>query len=98
MTEDNLPKTIRQEMINLLLQGPLTALELSQLIRIPEKEVIRHLPHVAKSVAHNHKLAITPAHCEACGFLFAKRTRFSCPSRCPRCKSQRITTPIFSIR
>jgi hypothetical protein len=98
MIKNNAPKTIRQKMVDFLLQGPLTALELSQLIHVSEKEVVKHLPHVAKSAAHDHKLAITPARCEACGFIFAKRSRFSCPGRCPRCKSERITAPVFFIR
>jgi predicted Zn-ribbon and HTH transcriptional regulator len=80
-----------------LRRGPLTALELSQLIKVSEKDVVKHLPHVAKSTAHNLKLRITPARCEECGFAFSKRTRFTRPGRCPRCKSERIIPPAFSF-
>lgn len=44
------------------------------------------------------KLRITPAECEACGFVFQGRTRLSGPSRCPQCRSERITSPTFTLR
>lgn len=89
--------TLRQEIIRLLEEGPHTARELSQKIGAREKEVLDHLPHVAKSLAAGrHPLSITPARCLACGHSFRDRRRFTTPSRCPRCRGERIEPPVFS--
>jgi len=90
--------TVRQKIVELLSREELTALELSQLGRLPEKEIIKHLLHVAKSVAPARKLTVLPSHCETCGFIFKKRNRFTTPSRCPLCRSERISSPVFTVK
>ena len=55
---------------------PATARDLSQLVRIREKEVASHLEHLEKSLKHSGKeLVIEPAECLTCGFVFRDRTR-----------------------
>jgi hypothetical protein len=36
-------------------------------------------------------------HCQSCGFTFRDRSRLETPSRCPRCKRERIDEPLFRI-
>ncbi|HMR79971.1 MAG TPA: transcriptional regulator [Polyangiaceae bacterium] len=72
----------------------LDAREISGLIGIPERQVVEHLEHLAKG---REKLKIEPARCRACEFSFGKRSRTSRPSRCPKCKSERIAAPRFSL-
>ena len=56
--------TIRQQIIDLLTEESYDVRELSQALRISEKEVASHLPHVNKSVAsQKRKLQVIPATC-----------------------------------
>jgi predicted Zn-ribbon and HTH transcriptional regulator len=91
--------TIRQQIIGILEQGFCDARDLSQELRISEKEVYAHLPHVGKSVSQQgKKLHIEPARCMACGFVFTSRNRVTRPGRCPECKNQRIENPRFRVK
>jgi hypothetical protein len=91
--------TIRQQIIAVLEHGPCDARDISQEVGISEKEVYTHLPHASKSVAQKgKKLHIQPPECLACGFVFSKRSRFTRPGRCPKCKSQRIKNPYFEVK
>ncbi|GLI33702.1 transcriptional regulator [Desulforhabdus amnigena] len=91
-------ETIRQLMIDLLSLGEYTQRELSQLLKIREKEVADHLEHISRTVsAHKKKLIVVPATCLECGFSFENRRRFSKPSRCPRCKGEHLQDPRYRI-
>ena len=90
--------TVRQQIVALIREAPLTALDISQEVRIPEKEVQQHLAHIVKSLSHRgDRLTINPSVCLACGFTFAQRRRFTRPGRCPNCRGNRITRPSFCI-
>ena len=90
--------TLRQQIAALLQEEPMTAMEISQAVRIPEKEVYRHLPHIQKSVAgQGRELLVAPCPCRACGFVFKERRRLTRPGRCPRCRGSRIDPPVFRI-
>jgi predicted Zn-ribbon and HTH transcriptional regulator len=88
--------TLRKEIAEALERNPLDLREISQLFRIREREVLEHLPHIAKSV-HPKKFSIEPAQCKRCDFIFKKRDRLSTPSRCPICKSESISPPRYQI-
>jgi predicted Zn-ribbon and HTH transcriptional regulator len=91
-------QTVRQMIIDILRQGPVSAKELSALVHIPEKEVFPHLEHIRKSLHHGaDRLLMEPAHCKSCGFVFHKRERFSKPGRCPTCHGSFIDEPVFMI-
>ena len=91
-------KTIRQQITELLIAGEMSARELSQTVRIRQKEVYEHLLHVARSVStRGKKLVITPAGCLGCGYVFKNRKRYTPPGRCPHCKSEHIQTPTYHI-
>jgi len=90
--------TIRQQLIALLSQREYDARELSQALHIREKEVYEHLSHIARSAAsQKQKLITVPSVCISCGYEFEDRRRFTKPSRCPRCKSERIREPAYRI-
>ncbi|MCK4729633.1 MAG: transcriptional regulator [Desulfobacterales bacterium] len=91
-------RTLRQQMITLLSHGVCSARDLSQMLRIQEKEVYSHLSHIARSVvSQRHRLVVIPSQCLVCGYLFDKRKRFTRPGRCPRCKGERIEEPRFQV-
>jgi len=91
-------ETIRQQIIALLIEGEMSARELSQTVGIREKEVYEHLPHIARSLAgQNKKLIIQPAQCLSCGYIFEDRKRFTRPGRCPHCKKSHLDVPTYRI-
>lgn len=92
-------KTMRQQIISLLNVMKMTAIELSGNLKIPEKEVYDHLPHISSSIKSKGKrLVIQPAICLSCGYAFKTRTRFTSPGRCPHCKKSHIQNPAYYIR
>ena len=91
-------ETIRQQMIRLLSTDVCSARDLSQMLRIQEKEVYSHLSHIARSVvSQSHRLVVIPSRCLACGHIFDKRTKLTKPSRCPRCRGERIEHPKYQV-
>ena len=91
--------TVRHEIIALLRDGPISARDISVGVRIPEKEVYGHLEHIRHTVhASGDLLEVTPAECNACGFVFVKRERLTPPGKCPVCRQENIFDPLFAIR
>lgn len=90
--------TLRQAIRELLLEQPLSALELSRRLGLPEKEVLEHLAHLARAPGAGLEFVMEPPVCKLCGFTFAKRERLTTPSRCPRCRGQSLRRPRFALR
>ncbi len=91
-------QTVRQRIAQLLREEELTAHELSQRAGVAEREVAEHLRHLEHTVSHGaERLRKTAPHCIQCGFTFEARQKHSRPSRCPRCKSERLSPPRFRI-
>lgn len=91
--------TVRDRIREALELRPHTALEISQSVSIAQADVAGHLEHLARSLPHQGLvLEVEPARCVACELTFEGRKRFSKPSRCPRCRSERIQPPRFSVR
>jgi predicted Zn-ribbon and HTH transcriptional regulator len=65
------------------------------------KSVYGDLEHVAKSVYGESKgreyVVMIPPTCRACGFIFKSLEKPKVPGRCPKCKSERVTSPLFKI-
>lgn len=90
--------TAREALLAVLRAGTSTMRELSQRARLPERDVAEHLPHLERSLrAHGERLVVEPSRCLACDFDFSRRARFAPPSRCPACKSERISPPRFRV-
>ena len=92
-------ETLRRFISELILDQPLSALEISGQAHIAEKDVYSHLEHIRQSLhAAGMHLEMTPAECRSCGFVFAKRDRLTPPGKCPICHSETIFEPLFAIR
>jgi predicted Zn-ribbon and HTH transcriptional regulator len=90
--------TVRRRILSELEQGPLSALDLSGLVGIPEKEVAGHLEHIRQSLHRTtRQLTVRPAECSKCGFVFEKRNRLTRPGKCPVCRSESIHAPLFGV-
>ncbi len=91
--------TIRHGIVALLSQGSWTARDISQSVHIPEKDAYDHLEHVRRSFekADRH-LIVLPAECTKCGFVFRKRERLRKPGKCPICKGEQISPPVFTLK
>ncbi len=90
--------TIRQRLIELLADRPLSTREISVAVHISEKEVGAHLEHLRRTLqAEGRMLVIIPATCRSCGFVFSKRDRLKKPGRCPVCRKESIEEPRFGI-
>jgi predicted Zn-ribbon and HTH transcriptional regulator len=72
---------------------------LSTALSVKEKEIYSHLAHVERTATSGRqRFIIHPSRCIACGFVFEKRKRLTRPSRCPQCKSSRLSQPFFEIQ
>ncbi|TFG27859.1 MAG: transcriptional regulator [Promethearchaeota archaeon] len=63
-----------------------------------KKSLIRDITSIAKTLKNDDlRLIISPPLCNACGYVFRlKKDALKIPSKCPKCKQQRIEWP--SIR
>lgn len=90
--------TVREELRRALREGFLSFRDLSVRARVSEKDIAQHLEHLARSVrASGERLEVEPARCLGCGFAFEDRTRLTKPSRCPRCRGQRLAAARYRI-
>jgi len=91
-------ETIRRYIMALLEEGTYSAKELSNIIRIPEKDICDHLEHLQRTFGKSRmRLDVVPAECRHCGFVFKKRGRLTKPGKCPTCRSIHIHSPLFHI-
>lgn len=92
-------RTPRQRIKDLLFVTPLSARRIAEIVGMAERQVENHLDHIVKSVAHDRtlKFVVDPSVCNDCEFVFRDRHRLTRPSRCPRCHSEAISEPRFSI-
>ncbi|MFB3816045.1 MAG: transcriptional regulator [Candidatus Methylomirabilales bacterium] len=89
-------ETRRQEIRRLLAERSWTLDELAARYLVPRRLIVDDLEHIARSVAPR-RIEIRAPVCGECGFRFKDRTRFSDPSRCPRCKNEHLEAQRFRI-
>lgn len=97
--------TIRERIIEILrsIDRPLSAEEIAQSlnIEIDVKDVYEHIRHAARSLYAKSRgrevLVMEPPYCRKCGYVFKDMEKPKKPSKCPRCKSQWIYPPRFTI-
>jgi predicted Zn-ribbon and HTH transcriptional regulator len=90
--------TVREQLLEALRAGPATVKDLSRTVGVSERDVVRHLEHVERSLrGRGGRLRVALPACLDCGFGFAKRERLARPGHCPRCKGTRISLPSFSV-
>lgn len=89
-----IPSLIREA----LSAGSKTARDLSRELGVSEREVLRHVEHLERTLkAEGAKLSIEPPACLSCGFEFRKRERLNRPSRCPVCRGERLSPARFGV-
>jgi predicted Zn-ribbon and HTH transcriptional regulator len=91
--------TTRQRLADALRSGPHDAAGLSAAVGVPESAVYRHLEHVARSVraaSGDERFLVAPPACRGCSFD-GFDDPLNDPSRCPECRSERISPPTFVI-
>ncbi|MEZ5330806.1 MAG: transcriptional regulator [Thermoanaerobaculia bacterium] len=98
MTESR--PTRRQEVTDLLRQGEWSVDALRRELEVPVHVLEEDLAHIAKSVrAEGRRLRIDPARCPQCGFTLRPPRPGSIhpPSRCPRCRNERLEGPWLRV-
>jgi predicted Zn-ribbon and HTH transcriptional regulator len=88
-------ETLRRRIVALLKETPLSARQISNELRIPEKDVYEHLEHIRRTTGS--RFTVQPARCERCGFVFRKRYRLKKPGKCPMCRKESVGEPVFSV-
>jgi predicted Zn-ribbon and HTH transcriptional regulator len=89
--------TIRQEIISLLTERRMTVRELAIHFHVPTDDIAEDLLHIGKSIYPKLELKMAIPVCKRCGFQFKERSKLRPPSKCPRCKHEKITEPRFWI-
>ncbi len=87
--------TRRQQLVLLLEEGPTTVFGLAERLGVKVSEVVSDLEHVGRSL--RGRLRVGEARCRDCGFTMKRDGRFTAPSRCPKCKSERTTEPELAL-
>lgn len=90
----------RQQLVALIERRPMGFEELRYVLGMTVRDLDEALAHVDRSLRReNRRLEVTPAVCSSCGFRFTGREarHFHPPSRCPRCKGERIEDPRFGV-
>jgi predicted Zn-ribbon and HTH transcriptional regulator len=99
--EEEATATLRQRIVERLRREELGFEELRREMEAPARLLEDDLRHIERSLRHGPaRLYIQPARCLSCGFSFQDRSarHLHAPSRCPRCRSERISDPRFQIR
>ncbi len=100
-------ETIRERIMKLLMETncPLSAKEIIVELGLDpntrEREIYEHIEHIAKTIRRKSRgkyaVFMTPPQCKSCGYVFKNLEKPRRPSKCPRCRSQRIEPPRFKI-
>ena len=85
--------TRRQEIVQRLGEGEWSFEGLRHALQVSVRTLEDDLRHVERSVRRSpRRLCVEPARCADCDFVFRGREpkHWHPPSRCPRCRSERI--------
>jgi Predicted transcriptional regulator containing an HTH domain fused to a Zn-ribbon len=100
-------KTTRERLVEIFLRNPgveFTLRDLLSMLSLGERDVERLLSdinHAAKTIRratrNSAHLAMRPPMCRSCGYVFKDLETARIPSKCPKCKSERIAPPAFVL-
>lgn len=99
-SESGATATQRQRIQDLLRDGEWGFEELRRELETTVGSLEDDLRHVERGLRRTgERLRTEPSRCLACGFTFHDRIprHFHAPSRCPKCRSERISDPRFRI-
>ena len=89
--------TRRSEITDILSQNKISLQEIANIYRVELKEILEDIKHIKRSI-EPAELVMIPAQCKGCGFVFKERSKIKTPSKCPRCRHERIKAPLFTIK
>jgi predicted Zn-ribbon and HTH transcriptional regulator len=88
--------TTRQQIVALLEECPTTVREIAGELGMRMVDVVDHLRHIQRSLGT--RLSVGESECESCGLHIDRQRRFTAPSRCPKCRSERTSEPRLAVR
>ncbi|MFB6307818.1 MAG: transcriptional regulator [Haloarculaceae archaeon] len=90
-------RTTRQRIADRLREEPMAASAIARTFEIQTGAALSHVEHIAQSLEHeDEQLLVAPPECTDCGFTdFDDLTNL--PSRCPDCKSEAVSQPMYRI-
>jgi predicted Zn-ribbon and HTH transcriptional regulator len=87
----------RKDLVELLLNNPLTLYEIAKPLGLRSREVEDDLRHLKKSLKRGaYELIVHPARCHKCGFVFSP-DHLHKPGRCPSCHGTWLEEPRFEV-
>jgi len=97
--------TRRERIVEVLRRAerPLSVREIAERLGldVSPRELYDDIAHAARSLwrrsGGRERIVVVLPKCRNCGFEFRDLNRLRKPSRCPRCKSERIDPPKFFI-
>ncbi len=90
-------RTTRERMADRLRDETLAAGALAREFEIRTTDALDHIQHLARSLdPTDEQLLVAPPTCQECGFDGFDDPA-NLPSRCPECKSESISEPVFRI-
>jgi predicted Zn-ribbon and HTH transcriptional regulator len=99
--------TRREKIYKILneIEEPKTAEEIANMLGLSRREaktIQEDIEYLMKSVKRRSGSAeiieMIPARCSSCGYVFRDRDKVKRPTKCPRCKSERIQGPWFFLK
>jgi transcriptional regulator len=92
---ETLPRALRAALTG---ATPRDLAELSRELGVSEKLLPDALDKLRRTLERcGERLCMEPPRCLVCGVALEARTRAKRPSRCPHCRSERLTRPRFWI-
>ena len=93
-------ETRRRCIARALRDRSMSAMEISRQFGIPVKVALTDVEHIRRGLRGGYageKFQVQESACVSCGFVFRGRSRLTAPSRCPVCRSERISEPEFRV-
>ncbi|MBY9005317.1 MAG: hypothetical protein KGD63_01005 [Candidatus Lokiarchaeota archaeon] len=102
MNEFNKWKTRRERLLEILeIDGKIDDLKIimREMEYPSKKSLILDIAHIAKSLVYKgKKIFVVPSSCGLCEYIFKQKGfKLKIPSKCPKCKGERILWPSIKI-
>jgi predicted Zn-ribbon and HTH transcriptional regulator len=90
-------QTTRERITECLRESARPASALAREFEIQTSDALDHVRHIARSLeSTNEQLLVAPPECKECGFD-GFDDLVNRPSRCPECKHESISEPVFRV-
>ncbi|MFB6074385.1 MAG: transcriptional regulator [Haloarculaceae archaeon] len=90
-------RTTRQRIADRLREEPMAVADIARAFEVRASDALEHVEHIARSLdGTGEELLVAPPACEDCGFD-GFHDLVNRPSRCPECKSEAVTEPVYRI-